>query len=78
VSDHAKAAGYYTAILEEIKAPTTHRLTIEAFEVDPGTNLAECTFEHIMPTSGDEKRFVTKLVGRRQVTVGLWRIVPNA
>lgn len=70
MSEQGKALGYYTATLEE-NTPTTHRLTIEAFSLDPGTNLAEVGFAFAPPRG----RHVTQLVNGRVHTVGLWRIV---
>jgi hypothetical protein len=77
MTDKANVAAHYGAILEEIERPTTRQITIEVYALDPGTDLAECTFEHIGLTTGGKKRFVNKMVGRRMQTVGMWRIVPN-
>lgn len=77
MSDKAATVAHYGAIAEELKNPTTHRMLIEITSLDPGTDLSACTFEHIKLTSGSDKRFVTKLVGRHMQTVGLWRIVPE-
>jgi hypothetical protein len=75
MSARAKSAlEHYVPILEELKKPTTHRLTIEVFGLDPGTDLEECAFR--LPSERRAARFVTITDKRGRVRdVGLWRIV---
>ena len=72
----ARAVQHYVPILQELKNPTTHLITIEVFSLDPGTVLAECHFVRDS-RDGGEKRFVRRLIGGHSHVVGLWRIVPE-
>jgi len=74
--DRARAVAHYAAMVEEIKHPTTHRLTLEVFSLDPGTDLATCHFVRDA-RDGNEKRFVRQFVDGHARVVGLWRIVPG-
>jgi hypothetical protein len=63
--------------IAETETPTTHRLTIEAFSVDLGTDLSECCFTTgaVSYSNGYTRQVLHKANGRARV-VGLWRIVP--
>jgi hypothetical protein len=83
MSARAKSAlEHYVPILEELKKPTTHRLTIEVFGLDPGTDLTKATLEfspHRKYGEARACRFVTTTDERgRARVVGLWRIVPES
>jgi hypothetical protein len=74
--DRARTLAHYGAILAELEHPTTHRLSIEVTSLDPGVDLATCTFA-VEAGSGTDptKRHVRQTVNGRTRMVGLWRIL---